>query len=55
MNIYLIVPSYNEGKRLRDILKHAKKHFPCPFIVITDQKLRKHKPTTLKTGLISKL
>ncbi len=42
MNIYLIVPSYNEGKRLRDTLKHAKKYFPeTKTIVVDDGSLRK--------------
>jgi len=42
MNIYLIVPSYNEGKRLRDTLKHAKKYFPeIKTVVVDDGSIRK--------------
>jgi len=42
MNIFLVVPSYNEGKRLRDTLKYAKKYFPeTKTIVVDDGSFRK--------------
>ena len=36
MNIYLVVPSYNEAKRLRDTLKYAKKYFPETKTIVVD-------------------
>ena len=36
MNIWLVIPSYNEGKRLRDTLKYAKKYFPETKTVVVD-------------------
>jgi len=54
MNIYLIIPSYNEGKRLRDTLKRAKKYFPeTKTVVVDDGSLSKERlsPTCRATLL----
>jgi len=36
MNIYLVIPAYNEGERLHNILKKTKKHISASKTIIVD-------------------
>lgn len=48
MKIYLVIPSFNEGLRLRDTLAKARKYLPTENIVVVDDASRK--PETLPRG-----